>query len=116
MWDLTVAGDHDFYVQAAGPALVHNCPMANVPNSVKNAISDIADGNGVRRLDPDGSPQVYEARGEPLAVQRRWAGSWEYEVPGTTGNNYRILCNPKYNSFGSTDNHYSRIIPYNPTS
>jgi RHS repeat-associated protein len=28
MWDLTILGDHDFYVQAAGTAiLVHNCPV-----------------------------------------------------------------------------------------
>ena len=28
MWDLTVTADHDFYVRAAGTAvLVHNCPM-----------------------------------------------------------------------------------------
>ena len=25
MWDLTIPGDHDFYVQAAGANLVHNC-------------------------------------------------------------------------------------------
>jgi hypothetical protein len=27
MWDLTVTGDHDFYVMAGSPVLVHNCPM-----------------------------------------------------------------------------------------
>jgi hypothetical protein len=29
MWDLTVVGDHDFYIQAAATGvLVHNCPIA----------------------------------------------------------------------------------------
>jgi RHS repeat-associated protein len=34
MWDLTIAGDHDFYVGTiATPVLVHNCPEPSGPDS-----------------------------------------------------------------------------------
>jgi len=49
MWDLTVTGDHDFYVQAASSAvLVHNCPVGPVPRGGVYTLRDPETGAVVR--------------------------------------------------------------------
>ena len=65
MWDLTVAGDHDFYIQASNEVtvLVHNCPSPN-RGQMNNEIRQGAKGTkGIDRVDPAhddlGQPHVH---------------------------------------------------------
>ena len=40
MWDLTIASDHDFYIDAATTAvLVHNCPMVKGESRIARAMN-----------------------------------------------------------------------------
>jgi hypothetical protein len=72
MWDLTVQGDHDFYIQAAADAvLVHNCPTPQ---------------GGVYTLRDEAGDVVRTGRSANLAVREQQLandpvlGQYEFQV------------------------------------
>jgi hypothetical protein len=90
MWDLTIPGndDHDFYIDTvSADILIHNASNDCGPNNNENVPKIIRDAIDNRtytpRPNPDGSPDIFQARrGTPLAVARKWAGAQIYDVPG----------------------------------
>jgi hypothetical protein len=62
-------------------------------------------GQGVLRTWKNGDPKLFEARNLPGRLVRKWAGSYEFSVPGYS-DRYRILYNSKYGIYGWTDDHY----------
>jgi RHS repeat-associated protein len=57
MWDLTIPGDHDFYIQVAETAtLVHNCPAAGDGSSTVSDVLRGKLGSITRAPLPSGSP------------------------------------------------------------
>jgi hypothetical protein len=77
------------------------------------AYDDIRAGNGVPRIDPrTGSQKVFAGK---ASHEKKWAGALEFEVPGTKGNNYRILMKELPDGrkvMGWTNNHYDTINPF----
>ncbi|MEU4597541.1 Hint domain-containing protein [Nocardia sp. NPDC023988] len=117
VYNLEVDGPHTYYVVAGNTSvLVHNCPAPkggppSARKEIRNAVELLRAGQLPQRLNPDGTPDIFEGRpGTPAAVARKWADSSIYEVPGL-GNQFRLLRNA-YGDVGWTDNHYGRIIVY----
>jgi hypothetical protein len=49
MWDLTIPGDHDFYIDTiAAPVLVHNCSEEDSGGGIHSRLR-----SGERNIDPD---------------------------------------------------------------
>ncbi|MCP2337282.1 polymorphic toxin-type HINT domain-containing protein [Actinomadura rupiterrae] len=111
VYDLTIAIDHTFYVLAGNtPVLVHNAD-SDLPDRIREAIEN---STYTPRLNPDGTPDIFEIRkGTPGAIARKWGGSQIYDVPGG-GNSYRIMVN-KYGDIGWISGHnYGKINIYKP--
>ncbi|GLW09130.1 hypothetical protein Misp01_42590 [Microtetraspora sp. NBRC 13810] len=121
VYNLTVAGIHTYYALAgAAPILVHNsnCPNGRLSDRLPqglsrhfvNAYDDIRAGRGVPQTDPGtGRQRVFQGREEH---GRSWAGSLEYRVPGTSGDDFRILMRTLPDGrtvMGWTTNHYRTI-------
>ncbi|UGT62567.1 putative T7SS-secreted protein [Nocardia asteroides] len=63
-----------------------------IPRPIREAYENVRAGNGVPRIDPQtGRQTVYQGRELPPGQRSQWAGSLEWDVPGT---NHRILQRP----------------------
>ncbi|GIH03928.1 hypothetical protein Rhe02_19950 [Rhizocola hellebori] len=124
MSDLTVNGAHSFYVMVGDAAvLVHNMPVddaGNVhPNWAVDEIRRIKAGNGTPRTHapPSTVQKIYQGHESP-AHAARWGQSTEWEVPAmrqrVNADEFRILHNPKYDSYGYTSNKYVKITTLPP--
>ncbi|WP_434739682.1 LamG-like jellyroll fold domain-containing protein [Micromonospora sp. SH-82] len=124
MRDLTVADIHTYYVLAGQtPVLVHNnnCPNGKLSDPLPqgmsknfvNAYDDIRAGSGVPQTDPStGVQKVFQGK---ATHEKRWAGALEYRVPGTKGDNARILAKTLPDGrmvMGWTNDHYKTIKPF----
>jgi hypothetical protein len=87
MWDLTVPGDHDFYIDSvAAPVLVCNCPLTesaarraafrtyNVPTSQANNYERVnVWGDNMNLRGPNGEPgqilRTTDVNGNPVEIQ-----------------------------------------------
>lgn len=77
------------------------------------AYDDIKAGRGVPQTDPStGAQKVFQGR---APHEGRWAGALEYRVPGTTGDQARILVKTLPDGrtvMGWTNDHYRTIKPF----
>jgi RHS repeat-associated protein len=109
MWDLTVDGDHDFYVVAgAATVLVHNaCPNGRLsdplPRGMNKKIAQAYDDVRAGLLESHGT---YSGREHPS-----WKGAKEFRVPGRPDTD-RILEKTRPDGskvYGWTSTHYRKI-------
>ncbi len=100
----------------AGTPANPNCPYAALEEITKNrkvvdAVRNVVAGTGQKRMRPDGSQQeVYRADEKTGKVRTKWRCSFEFEVPGTAGNDFRLLVN-RWGDVGWTNKHYGNIQP-----
>jgi hypothetical protein len=72
MWDLTVTGDHDFYIDvAATGVLVHNCPAPRKGGGANDAPSWVVREAGLP--EPGETAQEYATR---ILNEKYGAGNW----------------------------------------
>ncbi|MEU3529301.1 polymorphic toxin-type HINT domain-containing protein [Streptomyces sp. NPDC038707] len=123
--DLTVRDLHTYYVLAGTtPVLVHNsggCSNGKLSDPLPqgmsrhfvNAYDDIRAGRGVPQTDPaTGAQKVFQGK---ATHEKRWAGALEYRVPGSKGDNARILAKTLPDGrlvMGWTNDHYKTIKPF----
>ncbi|MFC0623016.1 polymorphic toxin-type HINT domain-containing protein [Kribbella deserti] len=123
-YNLNVDDIHTYYVLAGQtPVLVHNsnCPEGRLSDplppgmskSIVNAYDDIRAGNGVPQTNPlTGRQNVFQGR---AVHEKRWAGALEFRVPGSKGDQTRILMKTLPDGrtvMGWTNDHYRTIKPF----